>query len=131
MFVYCVVPFALMLLANVLLLNQISRKRRSSGLVQQQKGNKRSLTALTLVTTLSFIVLTAPNAVVNGFYLHDLFKTKFGTMLVFLIDSILFTYHGFNFLTLMLTNRRFMNQICAMVSRKSASSFNLSTKSGN
>jgi hypothetical protein len=54
---------------------------------------------------------------VSGFYFLSLSKTQIGSAVIILMDDISFSYHAFNFLTLLLTNKKFLSEFYGILFR--------------
>ena len=118
---YSFVPFALLLIANVLLIHKIFFRRgriveehhlnafngRSPSSLFTKKNLSMTRTIITI--TLLFILMTSPSAFAAIFY-SELVKTEFGYELVNLFDKITFSYHGLTFVILYFSNKKFRSE---------------------
>lgn len=96
-----------MCILNTMLVYNIKYKHHNLiHTTRESSDRKKSLSFTVLIITTVFIVLTLPNNILNAFFL-PLFDTEYGYNIFFLTDCLAFTYHGFNFLLLLITNKRF------------------------
>lgn len=66
---------------------------------------------LTIVTvTALFIMFTLPGSIVSGYFYQELDQTKIGSLIVILCDNITFSFHAFQLLFLLLTNKIFCKE---------------------
>lgn len=66
--------------------------------------------------TVAFIMLTLPNAIAGGYYIAVLFSTRLGTMILFITDCLAFSFHSFNFIVFLISNKRFNEEFRRMIS---------------
>ena len=116
---YSYIPFALLAIANLMLLATICRKSRKS-MVQSTPGSSRSsnkvksVTITVLVVTLQFLFMTGVGTFVNLFML-SLVGSDVGYLIIVLSDSLCFSFHGLSIVTLILTNRRFRSELVCLL----------------
>ena len=67
--------------------------------------------------TLMYIIMTIPGTLVSIYY-GFLIQTDWGTFLLFLGDSIDNSYHGLNFIILLITNKKFLNEAKNILTKK-------------
>ena len=53
----------------------------------------------------------------SGFYFLSLSQTEVGSAIIILMDDISFSYHGFSFFTLLLTNKKFFSEFRGLLTR--------------
>ena len=108
---YSYAPFALLAIANFLLILHLRLRAKKSSVkssdAQKKKNAKMNLTVI--IITLLFIVMTLPSALVSIYY-NDLVITYTGLAWAIFGNSIGFSYHGFSFFILYSTNSRFRDE---------------------
>jgi hypothetical protein len=115
---YCIIPSLLMVVFNSLLVYKISKKNVfNMSSVTNNYRSKKSISVTVLLVTTFFIVCTAPDTIANGYFVSMLFETRLGTMILFYLDSILFTFHSLNFIVLLMSNKRFSQEVRALFFR--------------
>jgi hypothetical protein len=130
-FLYSYVPFVLLTITNVCLLISISKSNNRNNMitinanrpvsmiamnspfaavvaprVTTKSSKEKSLTIMVIAMTLIFICMTCPGAI-GSIYYDSLIQTEFGTLVLYLLDALTFSYHGFNIFILILTNKKF------------------------
>ena len=137
---YSYVPFSLLALANFLLIfslrnrgkigassHQASTANNSSSANNSKSSKEKSMNRTVIIITLLFIALTCPGAI-GSIYYNSLVRTKVGQLILFFLDSLTFSYHGLNFIILLLTNKKFEAEFKAifykLFNRKAASAGN-------
>lgn len=78
---------------------------------------KRQMTISVIILTMLFIIMTLPGAVVSGYFFQVLIKTPMGTIILYLLDNISFSYHGLGFLILYLSNKQISMQVKSLIYR--------------
>lgn len=68
---------------------------------------KKLISLSILVVTCSFVLTTTPSAIIMGFFVQDLYKTKTGKLIVWIFDALLFSYHSFKFEIILIFNYQF------------------------
>lgn len=121
-YLYSVVPFVILAITNALLITQTllfrdTKKLGLSASTSQSSSNKLGPTISVISITLSFIILTLPNAIAGGYYITELFKTSTGTLILFITDCLLFTYHSCNLVVLLIFNKMFRKEFKSMIGR--------------
>nr|QVK45791.1 G protein-coupled receptor [Proales similis] len=127
---YSVLPFALIALFNIMLISNIySRKKvresnaaSASGPKQtislstspSQKNKMDSMSKTIVFLTLLFIAMTLPTAAAS-FFFNELFSTDHGLFIIYVCNTISFSYHGLNFFIYFLSNKRFRSQFREIV----------------
>jgi hypothetical protein len=99
------------MITNILLVISIwPSKMITSTESEMKKRKRRKLTLTVLVVTFSFLILTTPGAIVSAFFYLDLNSYPVGQLVVYLLDNISFSYNGFGFLFLILSNKNYANE---------------------
>ncbi len=71
---------------------------------------RRSMTVIIILITFAYIVLTLPSAIAGGYYLDSLMKTLEGKNILFICDTLSFSYHALNFIALPIANKQFRRE---------------------
>ena len=107
---YSYLPFILLAIANILLIACLHKNNKSSvSRSETQERKHRSITITIISVTLLFIVLTGTGAVVN-FFIADLIQTYTGNVVIVLGDTLCFSFHSLNIISLLITNKRFRDE---------------------
>ena len=61
--------------------------------------------------TSSFIILTLPTTVAGGYFLIDCLSSEGGKTVLFVCDSLAFSYHALNFFVLLIVNKQFTREL--------------------
>ncbi len=114
---YSFLPFSLLAIANLLLIIFLFKVRRSLtslklNAVRAKKQKSLNLTVISL--TLIFILMTSPSAICSIFF-EIWMKTFMGRIVISLSDSICFSYHGLNFILLLLSNKKFALHVLKLI----------------
>ena len=108
-YMYSCIPFVIMIVCNCLLIHELRNSKRKMKSPNLKKLKSTSVTVL-IVNTL-FIVLSAPAAIANAFYVPLLFESRTGIAILFFFDCLTFTFHSFNFVTLFFSNKQFSREV--------------------
>jgi hypothetical protein len=131
---YSFLPFTMLAIANVLLIVFLFKLSRSLAVartstrtitiaatthtmqlnVRSRAQKQKSLNLTVISLTLIFILMTSPSAVCSIFF-ESWIKSYTGTLVISLSDSICFSYHGLNFLLLLLTNKKFTMHVFKLI----------------
>jgi hypothetical protein len=76
---------------------------------QAVRQKQRSITMTIIIVTLSFILFTGWDALVD-FFIQDLLATYNGNLIIALADTLCFSFHGLNLFSLLATNKKFSKQ---------------------
>ncbi|CAF0846824.1 unnamed protein product [Brachionus calyciflorus] len=110
---YSLAPFAILGLANLLLITHLytTRKPHSGQSAQndKKKNKQDQMTKTIIYMTLLFIGITLPNATTT-FFFNKLIITDYGSFLIRLFDMFSFSYHGLNFIVFYISNNRFRSE---------------------
>ena len=71
-----------------------------------------------IAMSLTFIILTLPNAIAGGYFIGELFSTYNGRVILIFSGCFNFTFHGFNFVVLLISNKNFRKEFKEFVSEK-------------
>ena len=83
-------------------------KKEQNVKISKNSGDKRKAMSITVIAMTScFLIMTLPYTLARGYFLTALSATPAGLSILFLCDSIAFTYHGINFVILYVTNKKF------------------------
>ena len=96
-------------ISNVLLITYINRKKSNLNQTKSQKSKQRTVNRTVIGMTVMYMVMTIPGTITAVYY-GNLIKTDWGTFVLYVGDSIDNSYHGLNFLILLMTNRIFLNE---------------------
>lgn len=117
---YSLVPFTVLTIFNILMLMHIYKKSRRLKVTTDAKNSSvpartrtKSPNKTVVATTILFILLTLPTAIVSILY-NNLFTTDYGKFIVNFADDLSFTYHGMNLLILAVFNRKFRTTLVEM-----------------
>lgn len=137
---YSIIPFVLLAVINVMLIysTKFHNKVAIAATTTDSKIKKRrQMTITVFLITFLFILMTLPGsfgsiffvqkindynfikkgAIVSGFYFLSLSQTQIGSAVIILMDDISFSYHAFNFFTLLLTNKKFLSEFYGILFR--------------
>ena len=139
---YSIIPFVLLAVNNCMLIYSIKFHKKVAIVPMsiQLRIRKRRLqmTITVFLITVLFILISLPGsflakffgikfifnnslkilgAIVSGFYFLSLSQTEVGSAIIILMDDISFSYHGFSFFTLLLTNKKFFSEFCVLLTR--------------
>ena len=116
---YSLIPFILLALASALLIFEMNRRTASTiATSANRQENQKSLNKTVVSLTVLFIVMTLPGAVVTSFLYAYLFNSgEIGNLVIIVCDCFSFSFHALNFLILLLTNKRFLREVKAYLSR--------------
>lgn len=128
-------PFALIALANLLLvLTMYVRRRRSiasytlqithitqqttttTSMSETKRLRTERMNQTVLLMTFAFIALTSPIACAS-FFFNTLFTTDYGNFIIVLLDCISFSYHGLNFVIMTFSNNMFRKEFFKILIR--------------
>lgn len=115
---YSLVPFILIISINILLIYEI---KRQVGTVQSdaKKAKHRAMNRLVITMALLFVLFTLPGAVITSILNKVLQEWGIsGYVIINLCDAFIFSYHGLNWLIVMLTNKRFLIEVKLYLSEK-------------
>ena len=110
---YSLIPFTLLAIFNISLIYELTKRENNSTLTSsaQSKANKRALTLTCISFNILFIVMTLPNALVSSFLYNNIYNLgDLGNFVIIFCDCLAFTFHGLNFLLLLITNKRFKSE---------------------
>ena len=82
---------------------------------RERTARKKSLTYTVLTITVMFFLLTLADNILNAFFLPIILVEDYGYNLLFFADSLAFTYHGFQFIILLVTNKKFKSEFNLMI----------------
>ncbi|CAF1510300.1 unnamed protein product [Adineta steineri] len=106
---YNCLPFLLMVLFNSGVIYHLMRLRRTST-IQNSRIRHRAITITLVVTTFLFLIMTIPATVAFGF-----FGNTAGDIVLYTLDSILYTYHILSFPLYMITFTEFRREFIKMI----------------
>ena len=111
-FLYSYIPFILLFVTNIFLIITVKIKSKLSAvkLTDLQKRKKKLMNITVICVTLLFICFTLPGAVVSSMF-NVLIQSYTGTVLLFVADSLQFSYHSLNLIILLITNRKFSRKL--------------------
>jgi hypothetical protein len=115
--VYNLCPFALMCICNTYIIVITVRSSRTqidaSHLPRKQLERYRQLTALLIIATFAFVLLTLPACIYFVFFRHHLESTTERTyryMIQISLNSVQFTSHAINFFLYCFSAKSFLNE---------------------
>ena len=114
---YSYIPFSLLALLNLLLIIHINKKKSNLEQNKTQVSKQKTMNRTVISMTLMYIIMTIPGTLVSIYY-GFLIQTDWGTFLLFLGDSIDNSYHGLNFIILLITNKKFLNEAKNILTKK-------------
>ena len=112
---YSIAPFVILGLVNSFLIYQTLASRGIISRTQSDKVKRRNASFSVVMVTIAFIVLTLPNAIAGGYFIAQLFSTELGTLILFITDCFAFTFHSFNFVVFLFSNKRFNEEFRNML----------------
>ena len=118
-FFYSYIPFCMIAIANFLLIITILNRSQVS-VVNESVAHKKMNTVMNITviaTTVLFIILTCPGAIASS-YFNVLIQSYSGRIVLFVCDGLTFSYHGLNFITLFLTNKKFSKELYYFITRR-------------
>lgn len=119
-----------MSISNILLVRSIySNREVLINSSEENSARKKSLTYTILTITVMFLILTLADNILNAFFLPIILVEDYGYNLLFFADSLAFTYHGLQFIILLVTNKKFKSEFNLMM-KCSNKVENLSTNMG-
>ena len=131
-YLYSYVPFCLLAITNALLLIHLRQTTTYITNVNSTvKREQMSINLTVILITLMFIVFTLPNAIVSHFRLLLWSMGSDGTALMFGLDNLTLSYHAFNIVILLATNKLFLRQFKVLFSDKKIKMNSTSTTPGN
>lgn len=72
---------------------------------------KKMISLSILIVTCGFVISTTPSAIIMGFFVQDMYKTKTGKLIVWIFDALLFTYHSIKFEIILIFNYQFNKEL--------------------
>jgi hypothetical protein len=93
---------------NTLLIQRVMKKDSTMGNTNRNK--KKVMSIFVILMTFNFIVFTLPSSIAGGYFLSELLSTDVGSIILFAIDCLAFTYHGFNIIVLYYLNKKFKKE---------------------
>ncbi len=111
--VYGLIPYILMSVSNIMLVYTLICKKKniSSDISEESNLKRKSLCYTVIILTIMFIVLSFPDNMLNAFFIAPLLENNYGYVVLFTIDNLAFSYHAFHFAILLLTNKRFLQEV--------------------
>jgi hypothetical protein len=114
-------PFCALLIINILLIyhSKASRNRLSNTTVAvttvniqivQKKNEIKSMGITIILLTFVFLLATLPRSIIVTFFLDTATQDRFAFYLTRLLDSFSTAYHSFNFLALLITNKKIASE---------------------
>ena len=110
---YSYIPFGLLVIANALLVHQMTRKK-SKARSRTRSSKQRSMNITILVLTILFVIFTGISTIVTIFY--SLLMASYSGLVIAEIGDILgFSFHALNILSLMAMNKAFRHEFLIMI----------------
>ena len=103
-------PFCLLAIANISLIVTFSQRKTTATSSSMNQKKKNTMNQTVIIITLLFIIMTGPGSIVAIFY-NLLLQTETGVTIIYLGDSIEFSYHSYSLLILYFTNSKFSNEL--------------------
>jgi len=115
-FLYSIIPFIFLIVLNSLLIYYTLKKPNKVEPSLENLSIRRKRLSLTIaILTLGFIITTIPSGIITGFLFDTLNTTKNGKMVIFICDSISFTYHSGKFLIMITYNSAFKQEFKSFI----------------
>ena len=115
---YSFIPFVLLAIINLLLINNLRQKQRANmENTNSSVDNKKQLqiNLSVIIMTLLFFVFTSPGAIASQYY--NVLVTSFnGNIILFSMDCFAFSYHALNIIILCFTNKQFTRKLLRIIS---------------
>lgn len=127
--VYSFVPFSIMLVFNLLLIKQMcfyrrfNHRRHSILSTMSFRNNGTSISMI--VITFLFILLTAPNYILWGFFYEQLKDSEEGSTLLIVTDTVSFVWNYSIFFTCFMTYPQFRKVVMRALKRMCCYSYRL------
>ena len=116
-YLYSYVPFCLLAIINTLLLVHLRQTTTSITLANSAvKKDQMSINLTVMIMTVLFIVFTSPCAIVSQLRLLLWNMGSEGTALMFGLDNLSLSYHAFNIVILLTTNKLFLREFKGLFS---------------
>ena len=113
-----IVPFAILLITNTLLIARITKTNRKLQYSHTINARKNLTSKLVITMTFSFIILTLPASIAGSYFLNELLSSDIGTTILFLCDCLIFSYSAYNIIFLTIANKQFFNELLALMINK-------------
>jgi hypothetical protein len=107
---YSYIPFALIVIANFLLIYRLKIRSTTTSSSASSRDRQKQMNTSVIALTLLYIVMTLPGTLVSIYY-DFLLHSEWGTIVLYIGDSIDITYHALNFIVLFFTNKKFLEEI--------------------
>ena len=112
LFLYSILPFALLLLFNSLIIKTVISSRHN---ISQSVKRQRKMAFTVLSVSFLFIITSLPTASIQGETIGYLLSFDLGQLIVTCCNSIVFTYQASNFWILSATNGKFRMRVKKML----------------
>jgi hypothetical protein len=121
--VYNLCPFAIMCICNTYIIYVTVRSSRAQIEIKSRGNRRKSIeryrqfTALLIIVTFAFVLLTLPACIYFVFFRNHLAlrtERNYRYMIQILLNSIQFTSHGINFFLYCFSANSFRHQLCGM-----------------
>jgi hypothetical protein len=118
-FIYCFVPFVIMMISNLLLSRRIlaSARRFSTTLSKVNLKKKRAISLFVIFHSLLFIACSMPQKLFYGYMYDALSASPLGSLLLVLSDELSFTFIGFNFIFQLIMNKLYRREFFLVVGK--------------
>lgn len=129
---YSALPFALIIIANLLLIYEIKKHTGKIAQTEERKKKQKSMNRMVITMALLYIVFTLPTSVVTSFLNKWLQEWGgWGDVIIYIINSFTFSYHALNILIVIYTNTRFLNEVKVYFKGNKQDTKDSATKSTN
>lgn len=95
--------------------HQIAAERGSSITNGASNKRKSEMTRSILIITFSYVLLTLPAAIVNGYFFVILNVMDYGPIIINIFGSINFSFPACNFFTLLYSNKIFAKELKSII----------------
>lgn len=111
-YVYSIIPFSILVCSNLLLIKETLYKSRAvvASTSHESQAKRKRMSLSILIMTITFILLTLPTTIAGGYFIKTLISTELGFTILFICDSLAFSYHALNFVVFLVFNKKFSRE---------------------
>lgn len=108
LFIYCIVPFFIIITSDLVIGYKLLNSKFSN--IETINKKKKKLIKTILITTFLFLFSTVPQVIAFGWYFVELTSVYEGTLFLYVLDLIHFTFNGLNFMIFFVTNKVYRSE---------------------
>lgn len=110
-FIYCFIPFLIMIVCNLLLTKKILISARNfTSVSQASMKKKKTISVFILMHSLLFIVCSMPEKICYGYFYDSLSNSDYGNLVLVITDELTFTFFGLNFMFQLIVNKLYRKE---------------------